>query len=365
MGKVNSSEDTLHELRELSLAIEEAGQKERDRLARILHDDLQQDMVAAQFKASKIAEGDLNAEAMQAEARSIIEILTEALAASRRLSIELSPPILDNTSVIEVVRWLADWFGDRFQMSVTVHAPENLPPVKSKVRLVLFQTVRELLFNVIKHSGQRSAEVRMDREGDYITILVKNSGHGFDPGILQDGLNQGLGLKNIQQRLAAIKGRWEIDSLPGGGARFRLWFPVNQTAYKEVAEEVTPQKSVIRLLAVDDHKMVREGIVSLLESEPDIEVVGEAKNGKNAIAMAARLRPDVVLMDIEMPDVDGIEATRTILERNPDILVVGLSMHGDEDYSRKMRQAGAAALEDKVEASTQLIETIRRVFKNK
>jgi two-component system response regulator DegU len=119
------------------------------------------------------------------------------------------------------------------------------------------------------------------------------------------------------------------------------------------------------LLVVDDHKLVREGLVSLLEEQPDFLVVGEAKNGKEAIILADELEPDVIIMDVEMPQVNGVDATRAILDRQPDQVVVGLSMHNEEGYADEMKQAGAVAHEDKATASFQLIETVRRVFKER
>jgi DNA-binding NarL/FixJ family response regulator len=107
--------------------------------------------------------------------------------------------------------------------------------------------------------------------------------------------------------------------------------------------------------------MVREGLVSLLQEPPDFVVVGEAKDGQEAIDLADELEPDVIVMDVEMPQVDGIRATRAILEQRPDLAIVGLSVHTDRGYAERMMQAGAAAHEDKAKASVQLIQTIRRV----
>jgi CheY-like chemotaxis protein len=229
------------------------------------------------------------------------------------------------------------------------------------VRLVIFQVLRELLLNIFKHSGQDRAEIEVGCEDDWITLFVKDSGQGFDPRILQDSLNEGIGLSSIAERMEAIHGHWEVESAPGGGARFRIWFP----AVRKLAQGESNKKSLVRLLVADDHKMVREGIASLLEEQPDFVVVGEARNGEEAIELADQLEPDVVIMDVEMPKLDGIQATREILKQQPDTSVVGLSMHEDKGYAEKMKQAGAAAHEDKATASVHLIKAIRRVFKEK
>ncbi len=99
---------------------------------------------------------------------------------------------------------------------------------------------------------------------------------------------------------------------------------------------------MIRILVVDDHTLVRQGIVGLLASQPDIEVVGEASSGAEAVALAAELRPDVVLMDVTMPGIGGLEATRAVRERSPGVQVVVLTIHDREDYLFQALRAGAA-----------------------
>jgi two-component system response regulator NreC len=99
---------------------------------------------------------------------------------------------------------------------------------------------------------------------------------------------------------------------------------------------------VIRVLVVDDHTLVRQGIVGLLGSQPDIDVVGQANSGAEAIALVGELQPDVVLMDITMPGIGGLEATRAVRERSPKAQVVILTIHDREDYLFQALRAGAA-----------------------
>jgi len=117
----------------------------------------------------------------------------------------------------------------------------------------------------------------------------------------------------------------------------------------------------IRVLLVDDHAMFREGVRSLLEGEPDLEVVGEVEDGRAAVQTALTLAPDVVLMDITMPQLDGIEATRQIRAHNDAIKVLILTMHDNEDVFFRSISAGASGYVLKAQADTDLLAAIRAV----
>jgi DNA-binding NarL/FixJ family response regulator len=101
--------------------------------------------------------------------------------------------------------------------------------------------------------------------------------------------------------------------------------------------------TALRVLMVDDHPLVREGLRGILESYANVQIVGEAGDGLEAVALVRDLRPDVVIMDVNLPILDGIEATRRIKQSYPFMTVVGLSVQKDDDAERAMREAGAAA----------------------
>lgn len=121
------------------------------------------------------------------------------------------------------------------------------------------------------------------------------------------------------------------------------------------------EASRIRLLLVDDHAVVRLGLRMLLQAEPDLEIVGEAENGAQAVAQATALQPDVVVMDISMPDMNGIEATRHIKAACPNTAVLALTIHEDERYFFEMLNAGASGYVPKRAAPDDLVSAIRAV----
>lgn len=114
----------------------------------------------------------------------------------------------------------------------------------------------------------------------------------------------------------------------------------------------------MRILLADDHHLMREGLRALLERE-GLQVVGEAANGREAVAMARSLDVDTVIMDISMPDMNGIDATRALLADSPHIRVLALSMYADSRYVRAMFEAGASAYLVKSAASSELVQAVR------
>lgn len=128
------------------------------------------------------------------------------------------------------------------------------------------------------------------------------------------------------------------------------------------ASTLATRAAGVRVLVVDDHTLVRNGIVTILNLDDRIEVIGEASDGAEAIAAVQRHQPDVVLMDVNMPGMNGIKATQEICRRWPGTIVVGLSMQSKDDGpARAMSHAGAAAFLSKSADSEKMIETILRL----
>ena len=119
----------------------------------------------------------------------------------------------------------------------------------------------------------------------------------------------------------------------------------------------------IKVLIADDHRVVREGLVAIMRESEDLEVVGEARDGQEAVEKARELSPDVILMDVSMPRMNGVEATRAIKRESPHIGVVALTMYDEEKYIFDLVRAGATGYLLKDSESSQIISAIRSIYK--
>jgi DNA-binding NarL/FixJ family response regulator len=126
---------------------------------------------------------------------------------------------------------------------------------------------------------------------------------------------------------------------------------------------MSPQhvRELTRLVIVDDHELARESLQNMLSDEPDIEIVGEAANGRQALLLCSRLKPDLILMDVRMPEMDGLAATKEVKQRYPQTSVMMLTMHENPDYLFEALKVGAAGYVLKDAPQEEIIEAVRRV----
>jgi DNA-binding NarL/FixJ family response regulator len=138
-----------------------------------------------------------------------------------------------------------------------------------------------------------------------------------------------------------------------------LLIAVTGTIKEDQDKELTMDN--VRILLADDHAMLRDGVRMVLESHPGFEVVGTADNGRDAVRLAEELRPDIAVLDVAMPEINGLEATRAIIENSPETSVVVLSMHEGEEYLREALRAGASGYVLKRAAAKELVGAINAV----
>jgi signal transduction histidine kinase/CheY-like chemotaxis protein/PAS domain-containing protein len=376
----HAAERRAAQLQALAAELVDAEQKERRRLAQILHDHLQQILVGAKFGASLIqAKAQDNNRDIEQTAEALIGTLDEAIRASRSLSADLNPPVLHEKGLAAGLKWLGRQMHEKHGLIVEVEAEEAAEPEAEQICQFVFDAVRELLLNIVKYAQVDRAQVQMRklRSGE-VEITVEDSGIGFDPAKLESTTSTtgGFGLFSIRERLDYLRGRMTVEASPGQGSRFVLLVPArlsmptqetkptegeNQSELEAIAVGGIYSASArkIGVLVADDHPVMNDGLSRLLNEQPDIQVVGQAGDGQAAIDLARQLKPDVVLMDIGLPLVNGFDATQRIVSECPDIRVIGLSMHEEPEMANSMLQAGAIAYLTKGGPIESLISTIR------
>ncbi len=219
----------------------------------------------------------------------------------------------------------------------------------------------------------------MDRSEDKIRIKVVDMGAGFDPMQLRaaGGRAGGFGLFSIRERLHLLGGELEINSAPGRGSEITIVVPPAsaeilalasgspESPHVAVSLAAPPRAATgdarrrIRVLLVDDHIVMRQGLAGLLREAPDIDIIGEASEGETAVNLVRELLPDVVLMDVSLAGMNGIEATRIIHREWPFIRIIGLSMFEEGERAVAMRSAGATEYLTKSGPADAVIDAIR------
>ncbi len=360
-------------LRVLAIELASAEHRERKRLAALLHDDLQQLLAAAKMQMATIRPHVIDETGVHAITQAT-RWLGEAAQAARDLTSQLRPPALYEDGLVPALRWLASQMEEKHGLEVIID-DDGLPhPLSDDVNALLFACIRELLFNITKYAGVDQAQVIVDTIDQTLRLTVIDEGRGFDPGkIGADRSEGGFGLFSIRERLLALEGSMAIESAPTRGCSISLAVPLGGVRTTETVSGAEKNELPLfhqatalpvtrdnfpRVLVVDDHVMVREGIANILAADPRLRIIGEAGDGTEAVDAVRRFTPDVVLMDLNMPRMNGLEATRVIHREFPKIVIIGLSVQNDDASRKSMLDAGAAAFLPKGRDTDHMIATI-------
>jgi signal transduction histidine kinase/CheY-like chemotaxis protein len=358
---------TQARLRTMAQTLTLTEQRERKRMAGELHDYLAQLLVLGKMKLSNVHAHIQNIGGPAATLfQEIDETLNKALDYTRTLMAELSPPVLHELGLPTALQWLADQMKKN-RLTVEVKLGTSHLPLPEHQAILLFHSVRELLINAAKHAGTNQATLTLDVTDHLLMIAVQDHGKGFNTDSLaptQPGHQ--FGLFSVKERMEELGGWLRVESTPGQGTTVTLGLPftppVSTPDTAGHAGQVSPPAmkvaGVHRVLLVDDHAMVRQGLRAILDRYPDLRIVGEAADGREAVSIAQKRTPDVIIMDINMPRMDGIEATRRIKQELPDTVIIAVSVNDTPHLRESMQKAGASAFVSKEEAGERLYETI-------
>ena len=326
----------------------DASSNERRLIAASLHDGPVQDLAATSFV---VAGATARAKAagqhwLVEELQNVAGSVRASIRALRSLLVDIYPASLAQAG-------LGAALGDLVQsvrapgLEVRLHHDdeEELGLTPDQERLV-YRVAQETLRNAAKHAVPCTASVTLYRVDDEVVLDVLDDGNGFDVDAqLADPAPGHFGLQLLADIAATGGALLQVASVPRRGTHWRLRVPradpSNTAPSRRRTPMPEPSSGLTTVLLVDDHQMVRTGLATLLGSTEDIRVVAQAGDGDQAVAEAARTYPDVVLMDLSMPGVDGVEATRRILEDQPEVKVVVLTSFSDRGRVGDALKAGA------------------------
>jgi PAS domain S-box-containing protein len=357
-------------LRALTSELVLAEERERRRLATELHDHIGHALVMAKMQLLELADGELPKTCLS-RVQPTVGLIEQLIQQARSLTFELSPPVLHELGLSAALEWLTSQLAENQGLDARFNGDGFDSELHPELRILLFQAVRELVRNVVRHAQATELGVQLENDSNTVCIKVSDNGRGFEitADMWEAGQQSGFGLFSIRERMRYLGGEFQLDSRPGKGTTVTLKTPLDYVSSEELARYAhlqhprlrTPDQPVSILLA-DDHQLIRTGLVNLVNKHPGLRIVGEADNGNEAVELALKLKPDVVVMDIDMPVKDGISATEELLARLPGTRVLALSMHADRHYVRRMFSAGAMGYLLKDAAAEDLARAIFDIY---
>lgn len=216
-------------IRSLAAELTRVEHEERHRISQVLHDDLQQRLFAVKAQLTFLKDTNLSADTYR-ELDQIQATLSESIAITRNLSVDISPIVLQGEGLIEALTWLSFRMKEQYDLQVDLDAKGTQPPLDDHMRVLLFQSIRELLFNVVKHAGVLEAQVTLEQMNGRTCITVSDDGRGFDSEAVLGDPQAAHGLLIIQERLNLLGCHMEMVSKPGEGTRIVIELPIERNS---------------------------------------------------------------------------------------------------------------------------------------
>jgi PAS domain S-box-containing protein len=368
-------------VRQLSARLLSLQDEERRHISRDLHDISGQKLaVQAMALAQLLSRESPN---LSEESRRILSDCTtlnkQVGEEIRTLSYLLHPPLLDELGLASAAKWYAEGFERRtgIQLDVEIASFVRMPP---DVEVTLFRIIQESLTNVHRYSGSRKDFVRLEVVANKLHLKIGDFGKGINPDLLNSTggkvFSLGVGIQGMKERMRQLHGTLEITSLPNKGTLVTATIPLSElkltnsgesargeSAPRDLAKTTSAAgKSRKRILIADDHEMLRRGLRALLEKETRWEVCGEATNGQEAVEMVLGLHPDLVILDINMPVLNGLAAVRQMIRDRPQTKILIFTVHDSDQTKKEIRAAGAHGLLSKSNASQDLLRMVNELL---
>lgn len=309
-------------------------ESERQRIARDLHDSTVQSLTSLTHKTELCLKlMDVDPIRCRLELTSQGKILKDIINELRNMIYNLRPMSFDDIGFNITVERALDKLRNSNNIRCNFKTSGDEYMVDSLVSLTLLRVIQESCSNSIKHGHAKEINVSLKYEPKSLTLTIKDDGDGFDTSAIPEFTrndNSGFGLSMMKERIYLLSGKISISSRPGEGCIVKVIIPVNKEDYI----------MAINIMITDDHSMIREGLKNLLELDGDIKVIAEAENGEECLDKLKTFRPDVLLLDINMPKMNGLEVLKALKDRKSKVKVLVLTVHNETEYLMKAVDIG-------------------------
>lgn len=388
MTELSGANDALRAseemLRNLSGRLLRLQDEERRRISRDLHDVTGQKLALLSMDLSSAAK-----QISVQKNEELNRLLTESITLSndvnkeiRTLSYLLHPPLLDELGLSSAVEWFAQGFENRTGIRVEVDIPSSFARLAPDAEVALFRIVQESLTNVHRYSGSATAYVRARSDAGEVRVEIGDSGKGIGRESKQAERASvaplGVGIQGMRERVRQLSGTLEIASRFGEGTVVTAILPISSRRAADSRTDVEDKVQDVRVIAegrvavvegwrkriliADDHEVLRRGIRTMLESDPDLEVCGEAINGEDALEKTLAEAPDLLILDINMPIMNGLDVLRQVVRRRPKTKVLAFSVHDSKQIVDEIMAAGAHGYVSKATGGQHLVHEVRALL---
>lgn len=371
-------------LRNLSGRLLRLQDDERRRISRDLHDVTGQKLALLSMDLSSAAK-QVNAsknEEVKRLLKESIELSDEVSKEIRTLSYLLHPPLLDELGLSSAVEWFAQGFESRTGIQVQVDIPPSFERLAPDAEVALFRVIQESLANVHRYSGSPTAYVRARSDAEEVRLEVGDFGRGMERESKKtdrpSAAPLGVGIQGMRERVRQLSGTLEIGSPTGNGTVVTAILPISKCRVEAAVASDDAKFSDVkmavesrvegaggwkkRILIADDHDVLRRGIRTMLESDPELEVCGEAVDGKDALEKTLAQAPDLIILDINMPVMNGIDVLRQIVRHRPQTKILAFSVHDSKQMVEEILSAGAHSYVSKGTGGQHLVHEVRALL---
>ncbi|MDA2386210.1 hybrid sensor histidine kinase/response regulator transcription factor [Bacillus cereus] len=319
--------------------------EERDRLSKDLHDTMGHSYTSI-IMGMETLRMELKSKEGEQQLDSLLQLARNSMEEVRLYlhQLDLSQ---ESLPLAVTLQQLTEEFKKHAKVNVRTRIIGEEYIVSKQSKMTLYRSLQESLTNAVRHGHSTEIIVSLHFEPQQIRLDVQDNGCGVEE------WKDGFGLTAMKERVSQSQGRVIVYSKKGEGTLISCVLP----------KQVQLANEQIRLCIVDDHSFIRESLHTILGGQEDLQVVGMAEDGERALELCERLKPDVVLMDLEMPNLDGIHATKMIKKKWPDIRVLILSTFQDTERAKEIIRNGADGYLLKSIDGCELAESIRLVYR--